>query len=284
MEVSLPYFRFFPKDFMGDCIVQVMNTEEVGAYVLLLCCAWQQEPAGSLPNDDNTLSRMARLDQSRWLECKKNVLAAFSMGADGRHHQKRMQTEHAWSMRAREYRSEGGKKGMKARWGERNGERKGKKRAADNSVITAGNNTVITVPDNSVITRASGSGSSLLPKVVKGEQPEQKAPREGKVRERDHLFDSVAEVAGADPKVNGAQIAKVCKQLRAAEPPYTPEEVRALPEVLKREMPYLQGSPTVGTVEKYIGKVRATPSEAPKPKRRETAMEILERIQREKLQ
>lgn len=53
-----------------------------------------------------------------------------------------------------------------------------------------------------------------------------------KPRPRDELFDAVVEVTGADPKVNGSEIGRVCKVLRSADPPYTPAEIRALAAAL----------------------------------------------------
>jgi len=74
-------------------------------------------------------------------------------------------------------------------------------------------------------------------------------------RPRDSLFDAVAEVTGSDPKVSGSHVAKVCKNLRLADPPYTPEEVK---EWAKHQT-WQDGYPTLGYLEKTIGIVRAQP-------------------------
>src|SRR5262249_27618859 len=92
---KLPYFPFYVRDFVSDAKVEARTTEEVGAYVLLLCKAWQQDPAGSIPADDTILARWARLDAVAWARCRPAVLLPFVLGADGRYHQKRMRNEFA---------------------------------------------------------------------------------------------------------------------------------------------------------------------------------------------
>lgn len=76
-------------------------------------------------------------------------------------------------------------------------------------------------------------------------------------RERDALFDALAEVTQSDPKASASYIAKVAKALRSAEPPYTPEEVRQLAVILARRG--FQAPFSLGTVEKHIGWVRSGP-------------------------
>lgn len=111
-----PAFLFYPSDFSSDSKVEAMTTESVGAYMLLLCKAWREEPAGSLPDDDRILARWARLESDRWMEVKAQVLAPFDLGTDSRWHQKRMRLEFDRLMAKRKERAKSGKKGAKARW------------------------------------------------------------------------------------------------------------------------------------------------------------------------
>jgi hypothetical protein len=82
-------------------------------------------------------------------------------------------------------------------------------------------------------------------------------PRRG--RARDELFDVVAEVTASDPKASGSYIGRVCKALRSADPPYTAAEVLRLVEIAPVELPWLKGRLTLGLVEQFIGRVRASP-------------------------
>ena len=88
-----PYFPLYVKDFAADPVVEAMSTEAVGAYILLLCKAWHLDPPASLPADDRVLARWARLSPEQWSEVKSEVIAAFTLGDDGRMHQKRLRQE-----------------------------------------------------------------------------------------------------------------------------------------------------------------------------------------------
>jgi uncharacterized protein YdaU (DUF1376 family) len=112
-------FSFNPRDFCSDGKVEAMSTLEVGAYTLLLCKAWFEDPAGTVPDDDQVLARWARLDADGWARAKPSVLAAFYMGEDGRWHQKRMKKEYARLQEFKNERSASGKRGAQSCWAHR---------------------------------------------------------------------------------------------------------------------------------------------------------------------
>lgn len=114
-----PYFPFYVRDFASDGKVEAMTTEEVGAYILLLCKAWLEEPPGTLPADDAVLARWARVDPVTWSTCSARVLAPFTLSSrDNRYVQKRMQLEYQKLLHTLQGRSEGGRRGAQTRWGE----------------------------------------------------------------------------------------------------------------------------------------------------------------------
>lgn len=115
MANHLPYFPFYVNDFANDPVVESMSTEQVGAYLLLLCKAWRQKPPGTLPKDDTVLARWARLSPERWSEVRTGVLAAFCAGSDDRWHQKRMRQEFAKLAHISKSRSDAGRKGVEAK-------------------------------------------------------------------------------------------------------------------------------------------------------------------------
>jgi len=88
-----PWFPLYPTDFLADDKVSAMTTEEVGAYWLLLCYSWYQTPQGSIPDDDKILAGWTRSSPQGWAAIKKTVLSPFTLGSDGRHHQKRLKAE-----------------------------------------------------------------------------------------------------------------------------------------------------------------------------------------------
>lgn len=111
-----PAFLLYVDDFSSDGIVEAMTTQEVGAYILLLCKAWREDPPGSIPTDDRVLARWARLTPDEWSVCRTGVLAAFTLGTDDRLHQKRMRKEFAKLISAEKQRKESASRAARARW------------------------------------------------------------------------------------------------------------------------------------------------------------------------
>ena len=116
---------------------------------------------------------------------------------------------------------------------------------------------------------SSSSSSSSSNTVADAKPPADAAdPKAGKdkpkkPRVRNLLFDAVAEVTGSDPVVTGSHVAKIAGLLGTAEPPYSPEEVHEFGRRFVEFCPWSKidnrGRPTLGELEKNIGKVRATP-------------------------
>jgi hypothetical protein len=90
-------------------------------------------------------------------------------------------------------------------------------------------------------------------------------PTPKKPRERNPLFDAVAEVCGLDAATAGSLIGKVAAALAAAEPVYTPDDVRAFGRRFWELCPHARGErtrPNPGELQKWIGRLRAD-SKAP---------------------
>ena len=111
-----PAFLLYVDDFTSDGVVELMTTEEIGAYFLLLCKAWREDPPGSIPANDHVLARWTRLSPNRWAECRTSVLAAFTLGTDDRWHQKRMRREFTKWIESSKKRSRSASAAAKARW------------------------------------------------------------------------------------------------------------------------------------------------------------------------
>jgi len=109
-------------------------------------------------------------------------------------------------------------------------------------------------PDSEPATSGSASGTTADTPATPRKRGAKKRP--AVPRPRDRLFDAVAEVTGLDPRLAGSKIGRVCSALREGDPPYTPEEVRMLPDLLARRgftLPLLPWS-----IPDYIGLVRKT--------------------------
>jgi hypothetical protein len=84
-------------------------------------------------------------------------------------------------------------------------------------------------------------------------------------RQPDPLFDAVAAVTASDPAVNGPRIGRLCKLLRQAKPPYTPDEVYRLRDRQAALLPWVKGSLSLGLLEQHIGLVRAAAADKLNP-------------------
>ena len=111
-----PAFLFYPEDFSADGKVEAMTTEQVGAYVLLLCKAWFEKPAGSVPNNDAILARWSRLEIEHFKQSREAILSPFTLNADGRLHQGRMVREFRKLQAAQAKREKAARTAAKARW------------------------------------------------------------------------------------------------------------------------------------------------------------------------
>ncbi len=101
-DVRLDYMPLWISVFLADDKVEMMSTEQRGAYLLLLMRAWQQDdPPASLPNDPKRLAKWAGVSESRWAKISAEVMAPFTIGPDGRLYQKRLAKE--WLSSARNY-------------------------------------------------------------------------------------------------------------------------------------------------------------------------------------
>jgi uncharacterized protein YdaU (DUF1376 family) len=82
-----PAFQFYPSDFISGTIT--FTTEEVGAYILLMCACWDK---GSIPSDVRLLARIAKLSPTKmkrvWV-----ALASKFQSVDGGYIQPRIERE-----------------------------------------------------------------------------------------------------------------------------------------------------------------------------------------------
>jgi hypothetical protein len=89
IDADLRHYQTMPLEvgrLRDSDIASIADSEAFRCAVLLWCAAWHQVPAGSLPNDDGTLARMAGLgrDQRTWRRLKPEALRGFHRFAGGR--------------------------------------------------------------------------------------------------------------------------------------------------------------------------------------------------------
>lgn len=106
-----PAFQFYPNDFLADAKTMVMSTEEIGAYLLLLCACWKED---GLDISTKKLSRIARLREKKFLVLWENSISAcFYLDREtGKYRQKRLDKE----LKKQKDKSLVGKNAADARW------------------------------------------------------------------------------------------------------------------------------------------------------------------------
>ena len=111
-DCDLPFFKFYPSDFIGDSDVQFMTATARGIYISLLCVQWQK---GYVPNDKSKIAHVsgATLDdvENAW----SDLLEVFDQTDKGLINN-RLEEEREKITVAREKKKKAGKKGAKARW------------------------------------------------------------------------------------------------------------------------------------------------------------------------
>lgn len=88
-----PSFQFYPADFLSSGAVRAMTLEARGAYVTLLCAAWDSDTPGVLPDDDEYLAGLSDA-RERWPAIREQVARAFEVKG-GKWTQRRMVHERA---------------------------------------------------------------------------------------------------------------------------------------------------------------------------------------------
>lgn len=119
VDCDLRDFAFMPLDTMrllDSDLFAIATGDEFKAAITLWCKAWQQVPAGSLPNDDRVLAHLAGAG-TKWKKLREIALRGFVECEDGRlyHPVVCEKANEAWAKK-QSYR-ERSKKGNSKRWG-----------------------------------------------------------------------------------------------------------------------------------------------------------------------
>jgi len=80
MDSKLPWFKFYPSDFMGSGKVSAMSPAECGILMKLLCHSWQEGP---LPDDPDKLWRVVGAAPDEMRAAWPVVRACFDVNPEG---------------------------------------------------------------------------------------------------------------------------------------------------------------------------------------------------------
>lgn len=109
--MKAPWFPFYAGDFLASPDVQLMESHEVGAYLLLLLHSWQSNEPGYLPNDEGRLRRAARLSIEVWADCRELLLGKWPLAENGLRYNPRLLREAGIQVARRERLANNGAKG-----------------------------------------------------------------------------------------------------------------------------------------------------------------------------
>jgi len=100
---------------IGDYLADTshLDTTQHGAYLLLLMHYWRKGP---LPNDPAQLANICKLSRDAWSTNEAVLMQFFTVGPDGRLHQKRSDREREKSVKIRISAQEKASKAARARW------------------------------------------------------------------------------------------------------------------------------------------------------------------------
>ena len=123
---SMPFFPFYPKDWLGSVSVQAMTRSERSVYMDLLACMWDQAPKRGkpcLPADDKFICRLLRATAEEWADWRYALIdgpsPVFSVDDDGMLVNARLLEEWGKATKLSETRSNAGRAGAAGRWGDR---------------------------------------------------------------------------------------------------------------------------------------------------------------------
>ena len=108
-----PAFQFYPADFISDENVVLMNNQEVGCYIKLLCFCWKQ---GSIPNDMRKIAKLCNENETVMAQLWDSLKSCFNKNNNGRLCNPRLEKERKKQITFRKERSESGQKGAINRW------------------------------------------------------------------------------------------------------------------------------------------------------------------------
>lgn len=194
---------------------------EVGLYARLLCVQWS---TGSLPDDDTELASYGKGDTALG-----RIKSKFVKGADGRLRNLRMETERQKQLDFRARQTLNGLRGGRP------------SKPKPNPSVSSGLSQTEAKKSSPVSVSVSVSGL-LSPSPDSGIAPNKLA------RERNPLFDTLAEVCGCIPHQLTKRAASACgvalAEIRAVCPALTPDEIKRRAAVYRQKFPRMSITPS----------------------------------------
>ncbi len=126
-DVSSPAFQLYVNDFLGSAKVGMMDADEVGAYVLLLCLDWQE---GGFVFDEKRLAKWCRLTPKKFRKAWEILQNCFAE-RDGKFWNPRLEKERLKQAEWARKSADGAALTNEKRWGKRQGGDRGGDQGGD---------------------------------------------------------------------------------------------------------------------------------------------------------
>ncbi len=117
MEKSPPAFQFYPRQWLGDDKVMLMDWDAKAMHFHLICIAWQREQPCTIPNDEATIRKwVLQPTDEVWKRVWPQIKEAWQKGRGGLLVQRGLLAVYQKLMAHKEERSSTGKRGAESRW------------------------------------------------------------------------------------------------------------------------------------------------------------------------
>lgn len=282
----MPSFQFYPGDWLRDAGLRACTAASRGVWMDLLCFMHDSPVRGHLLKANGqpfTVIELARAVGLTPVALNRHLAELESAGVFDRTPDKVILSRRmASDEEARRTASENGKKGGNPELLKGKPEGLSPRSQDGQPDANRGVNPPLKGGDGEGISPSSSSSSSSSSNTFPAAEP----PAEGEVkkppkkrtpnpttpRQRNPLFDALAEVTGLDPATAGGLLGGVAATLASATTPYTAEDVQEFARRFHVLCPYAardnRPRPTAKEVEKYIGLIRSKPPPtAPPPTR-----------------
>lgn len=112
MPKTMPWFKLYPKDFMDDENVKMMDDEALGLYMRMIFHCWTH---GSIPVDEAQIMKLFKLTKHKFKKVWPQIFSCF-FEKDSRFFQNRLERERLEVENNFQQKSDSGKQGAEKRW------------------------------------------------------------------------------------------------------------------------------------------------------------------------
>jgi hypothetical protein len=131
MDVKPPAFQFYPKQWLADEKVMLMDWDAQAMHFKLICIAWQSSPPCCIPNDEAIIKRwLGGPADEVWFRVWPQIKNSWGVTRGGHFIQRGLYRAYLQLLAHKKERSSSGKLGNEKRWGKHSSAMDGSDRSA----------------------------------------------------------------------------------------------------------------------------------------------------------